>query len=44
MTDRLGREAQRGFAIPLAVSRKSTRAPVLSTARYKYFQAPLSLT
>jgi hypothetical protein len=28
----------------LAVSRKSTLAPALSTARYKYFQVPLTLT
>ena len=28
----------------LAVSRKSTVAPVLSTARYKYFQEPLTFT
>ena len=28
----------------LAVSRKSTVAPALSTARYKYFQVPLTRT
>jgi hypothetical protein len=42
--DCLAQEPQRRFAIPLAVSRKSTVAPALSTARYRYFQAPLTRT
>jgi hypothetical protein len=35
---------QGGFAIPPGGQRKSTVAPALSTARYTYFQLPLTLT
>ena len=42
--DCLAQEPQRGLAIPLGVNRKSTVAPALSTARYRYFQVPLTLT
>ena len=42
--DRLAQEPSCGFAIPLGGQQESTVAPALSTARYKYFHAPLTRT
>ena len=44
MTIALRRNRNAALRSLLAVSRKSTVAPALSTARYKYFQAPLTFT
>ena len=44
MTDRLAQESQCGFAIPLGRQQEVYRGAALSTARYKYFQAPLTFT
>jgi len=40
LTNRLAQEPQCSFTIALAVNKKSTVPPILSTARYKYFQRP----
>ncbi len=42
--DRLAKEARRGLSIPFGRQRKSTVAPALSTARYRYFQTPFAFT
>ena len=44
MPDALLRNRRAALRSRLAVSRKSTVPPALSTARYKYFQAPFTLT
>jgi hypothetical protein len=40
----LPQEAERSLTIPLDSQEEITVAPALSTARYKYFLAPLTLT
>jgi hypothetical protein len=42
--DRLAKKPQSGFAILSGGQQEVTVAPALSTARYKYFQAPFTLT
>jgi hypothetical protein len=44
LTGRLAQKRSAALRSRLAVSRKSTVAPALSTARYKYFQTRLTFT